>query len=155
MLDRLFPQRLDNSYEGRKLALRIFGLVITVRALQSVMIIVNGHNTATNADGIPLDTYPAAAAQTILALFALSSLSRLIISLIGLVVLLRYRRAVPLMFLAVLLTYAGGQVLGWFIPIVRVGSPPATIVNPILFGLTFLGFVLSLWTRRIPPSAET
>ena len=148
MLENLFPQRIDNNYEGRRLALWIFGLVITVRAFQSVMIIFNGHNTATNADGIPLDSYPAAAAQTILAIFALSSLSRLIISLICVVVLVRYRRAVPMMFVVLLLTYAGAQILAQFIPIVRVGKPPGTIVNLILFSLTFAGLLLSLWKRK-------
>lgn len=154
MLASLFPKRIDNNYEGRRLALWIFGLVVTLRALQSVMIIFNGHYTATNADGIPLDSYPAAAAQTILAVFALSSLSRLIISLICLVVLVRYRQAVPMMFVVLLLTYAGAQVLSQFIPLVRVGNPPGTIVNLILFGLTFVGFCLSLWKPGKPDVSE-
>jgi len=112
------------------------------------MILVNGYSIAQSADGVPLETYPAAAAQTIVALFALSGVNRLVISLVCVVVLVRYRRAVPLMFLLLLVTYSAGQLVGRVNPIVRVGQPPAAIMNLTLLGLTILGLVLSLWKRR-------
>jgi hypothetical protein len=148
ILSRLFPARIDNGYEGSKIALLILGLLIAARTIQSVMILFNGASIAQSADGIPLETYPAAAAQTILALFALSGVNRLVISLICVVVLVRYRRAVPLMFLLLLVTYAAGQLVGRVIPIVRAGRPPAVVVNLTLLGLTILGLGLSLWKRR-------
>ena len=148
MLDKLLPQPIDNKYSGSKIALWLLGLIVFIHTLQSVMVLVNGYSIAQSADGIPLETYPAAAAQTILAIFAISSLNRLIISGIGAVVLVRYRRAVPLMFLIVLATYAGAQLLSRFVPIVRVGRPLGVMVNLGLFGLTIIGFVLSLWKRR-------
>ena len=103
----LFPQTIDNTYRGRKVALWIFGLVVAMRTLQSVFVLFNGYYTVTNADGVPLATYQPDAAQTILALFALSSLARLIISFICLVVLVRYRRAIPFMFVVLALSYLG------------------------------------------------
>lgn len=148
ILSRLFPARIDNAYQGSRIALWILGLLIAVRTMQSVMLLVNGRSIVQSADGIPLETYPAAAAQTILALFALSAVSRLVISLICVVVLVRYRRAVPLMFLLLLVTYAAGQLVGRVIPIVRVGQPPAAIMNLTLLGLTIIGLALSLWKRR-------
>ena len=148
ILSRLFPARIDNAYQGSRIALFILGVLIAVRTMQSVMILINGASVARSADGIPLESYPAAAAQTILALFALSGVNRLVISLICVVVLVRYRRAVPLMFLLLLVTYATGQLVGRVIPIVRVGQPPAAVVNLTLLGLTILGLVLSLWKRR-------
>jgi hypothetical protein len=148
ILSRLFPARIDNTYQGSRIALLILGLLVAVRTMQSVMILVNGYSIAQSADGIPLETYPAAAAQTIVALFTLSAVNRLVISLICVVVLVRYRRAVPLVFLLLLVTYAAGQLVGRVIPIVRVGQPPAAIVNLTLLGLTIIGLFLSLWKRR-------
>ena len=148
LLDRLLPRRIDNGYQGSKIALWILGLLIAVRTMQTVMILVNGYSIAQSADGIPLETYPTAAAQTIVALFTLSAVNRLVISLICVVVLVRYRRAVPLMFLLLLVTYAAGQLVGRVVPIVRVGQPPAAILNLTLLGLTILGLGLSLWKRR-------
>jgi hypothetical protein len=146
---RFFPRQLDNNYTGSRIAPWILAFVITIRAIQSVMIIVNGHSIARSADGIPLETYPAAAVQTILAIFALQSLNRLMISLIGAIVLLRYRSAVPLMYLVLGLTFLGTQLITQFIPIVRVGTPPGVIMNGVLIGLTIVGLTLSLWPRRI------
>jgi hypothetical protein len=146
--ERLFPRQVDNTYTGSKIALWVFAFVITIRAIQSIMIMVNGYSIAQSADGIPLESYPAAAAQTIVAIFALSSLNRLIISLIGAVVLIRYRGAVPLMFVVLGLTYLGTQLVTRFIPIVRVGTPPGVIMNRVLIGLTHAGLLLSLWQRR-------
>jgi hypothetical protein len=147
MFDKLLPQPIDNTYSGSKTALWLFGLIVFVHIVQSVMVIVNGHLVAQSADGIPLENYPAAAAQTILAIFMVSSLRRLIISLMCVVVLFRYRSAVPLMFVVLGLSYLGGQVIFQFVPIVRLGTPPGVVMNLIMFGLTIVGLALSLWRR--------
>jgi hypothetical protein len=147
MFDKLLPQPIDNKYSGSKIALWLLGLIVLVHILQSVVIIVNGHSIAQSADGIPLETYPAAAAQTIEAIFAVSSLRRLIISLICAVVLFRYRSAVSLMFVVLGLSYLGGQVIFQFIPIVRVGTPPGPIINLVMFAMMIIGLALSLRSR--------
>ncbi len=147
MFDKLLPQPIGNRYSGSKIALWLFGLIVFVQILQSVMVIVNGYSVAQSADGIPLETYPAAAAQTILAIFMVSSLRRLFISLMCAVVLFRYRSAVPLMFVVLGLNYLGGEVIFQFVPIVRVGTPPGVVMTLIMFGLTVVGLALSLWRR--------
>jgi hypothetical protein len=147
MFDKLLPQPIDNTYSGLKIALWLLGLIVLVHTLQSVLVLVNGYSIAQSADGIPLDIYPADAAQTILSIFMTASLRRLIISLICAVVLFRYRSVVPLMFVVLCLNYLGGQVILQFVPIVRVGTPPGVVVNLIMFGLTIVGLALSLWRR--------
>src|SRR4051794_39385335 len=107
MLDKLFPVSLDNTYRGYRAALWIFGFVIAVRALQSAVIIFNGYSTVIGADGIPIDTYPAGAAQTIVGLFGLVSVWRLIFCLLAVLVLIRYRSAVPLMFVLLISSFLG------------------------------------------------
>ena len=126
----------------------ILGLVIALRAVQSTMIIFNGYSTAVGADGIPLDTYPPDAVQTILALFAIGSLWRLLFSVIGVIVLIRYRSAVPLILALMVVQFLAAQLLSWFIPLVRIGTPPGVIVNLIQFGLIVVALVLSLLSRR-------
>jgi hypothetical protein len=147
MFDKLLPQRIDNTYRGYKVALWLFGLVVGVRITQSVLVIFNGYSTAKNADGIPLDTYTPAASQTVVALFAQGALSRLLISLLCLLVLARYRSAIPFMFVLLLLNYLASQMIFQFVPLVRTGTPPALIVNLIMFALMFIGLTLSLRSR--------
>lgn len=147
MLDKLFPQPIDNKYSGSKIALWLLGLIVFVHTLQSVLVLANGYSIAQSADGIPLETYSADAAQTILALFMTATLRRLIISLICAVVLFRYRSAVPLMFVVLGVSYLAGQLIFQFVPLVRVGTPPGVIMNLIMFGFTIVGLALSLWRR--------
>jgi hypothetical protein len=147
LLDKLFPQRIDNTYQGYKAALWLFGLVVGVKIIQSVAVIFNGYSTARDADGIPLDTYAPAAAQTAVALFAQGSLWRLTFSLLCMLVLLRYRSAIPFMFALLLLNYLASHLILQFVPLVRTGTPPGPIVNLIMFALMIIGLTLSLWNR--------
>ena len=151
MFDTLFPQRFDNTYRGYQVALWLFGLVVSVRIVQSVAVIFNGYSTARDADGIPLDTYTPAAAQTVLALFAQGSLWRLTFCLLCVLVLVRYRSAIPLMFSLLLLNYLAAQMILQFVPLVRTGTPPGPIVNLVIFALTIIGLGLSLRSRGLQP----
>jgi hypothetical protein len=144
MLDKLLPRPVDNTYRGSKIALWIFGLVAGGKIIQSLAVIFNGYSTARDADGIPLDTYPTAAAQTVAALWALRGLSRVITCLLCVLALVRYRSAVPFMFVLLMVNYLGAQLIFQFIPLIRTGSPPGPIVNFVMFALMVIGFVLSL-----------
>ena len=62
-MTKMLPQRVDNTYQGHKLALWLFGLMVFVRIVQCTLIIFDGYNTVSKADGIPLATYPAAEAS--------------------------------------------------------------------------------------------
>src|SRR5512146_1542057 len=96
MLDRILPRRLDNEYRGNVLALWLFGVVVMMKAAQSLSIISSGYSVAQGADGIPIDTYPSVIAQTVVAVLAQGSLWRLFFCLVCVLVLIRYRSAVPL-----------------------------------------------------------
>lgn len=152
MLSQLFPQPIDNRYQGYKLALWLFALVVLMRVLISLNSIFNGYSVATSADGIPLDTFPAAAARTIVSLLALLGLAQLVICLLCLLALVRYRSMVPLMFALLLLQFLGGRLILQFLPIVRIGTPPGFYVNLALLAVMVVGLALSLRRRAAYPS---
>lgn len=147
MFSRLLPQRIDNTYHGHKLALWLFALVVSVKTLQGLISIFDGYYIIISADGIPLDTYAPEAAQTVVGLFALLGLSRVILSLLCILALVRYRSAIPLMFALQALDYLAKQLVLQFVPLVRMGTAPGTVVNLILFALIIIGLALSLWGR--------
>jgi hypothetical protein len=147
MIKKLLPQCIDNTYRGHKLALWLFALVVSVKILQSLLVIFNSYSVVKSADGIPLETYTPAGAQTVVAVFALSGLSRLIISLLCVLVLVRYRSVITFMFALLALDYLARELILHFIPLVRTGSPPGPLVNLILFSLTIVGLALSLWSQ--------
>jgi hypothetical protein len=149
MFDNLLPRPIDDAYRGRKAALWLFGVVVGVRIVQSLGIIFNGYSTARDADGIPLDTFTPAAAQTAVGLFAQLALWRLIFCSLCVLVLVRYRSAVPLMFVLLMLSYLAGQLIFLFVPLPRTGTPPGPIINFIVFALMIIGLLLSLRNRGV------
>src|ERR1019366_7465294 len=98
LTDQFLPQRVDNTYRGYKLALWLFALVVVMKIAMSLNSIFNGYMVASSADGIPLDTFPSSAAQTVVSLFAIWGLAHLMICLLCIFVLARYRSMVPFMF---------------------------------------------------------
>lgn len=147
MLDQLLPPRIDNTYRGHKLALLLFALVVAMKTTQSLLVIFNGYAVMQSADGIPLDIYTPSAAQTVVALGALSGLSRLIIFLLCALVLARYRSAIPFMFALLLFYFLAGQLILRFLPIASTGTPPGPIVNLTVLALTVIGLALALWNQ--------
>lgn len=144
MLDRILPRHADNTYRGFRLALWLFALLVLMKLAMSVNSIFNGRGVATSADGIPLDTFTPAGAQAVVSLFASWGLAHLTIGLLCIVVLIRYRALVPLMFALVLLEHLSRRLISYYMPIARTGSPPAPIVNVVLFTLEIAGLALSL-----------
>jgi hypothetical protein len=147
MFNQLLPQRIDNTYRGHKLALWFFALVVTMKILQSLLVIFNGEYVVRSADGVPLESFTPAAAQAVVALFALTGLSRLIIALLCVLALVRYRSLITFMFALLAFDYLARQSILHFVPLVRTGKPLGPVVNLILFCLTIVGLALSLWSR--------
>jgi len=145
MLGRLFPRQFDNIYRGQAVGLWLFVPIMLIKALQSVESVINTRTTAINADGIPLDSFPPAAANEIVIMFALLGLYLLVIPLQSAIVLLRYRSMVPFMYLSLLTLQISARVLHMFI------DPPATgdhaigfYINLGIMAVTIIGFILSL-----------
>jgi len=151
MLKQLFPERIDNTYRGHKAALWFFGAVLLLRLTMSFNCIFNGYDVATGADGIPLQTFSHAAMQTVLYLFAAWALAQLMLSIIGVLALVRYRSAIPFLFALLLFDLFARKLSQRFLPVVTVGAPPAIYVNLFLFTTMFAGLALSLWvpTNRL------
>lgn len=149
MLSQLLPQRIDNTYRGHKLALWLFGLLVLMKTAMSVNSIFLGHKIATEADGIPLDTFPPAAAETIVSMFAIWGLAHLMICLLCILVLVRYRALIPFMFSFLLVEHLGRKLILQFISIASTGTPPGSFVNLALLAVMIAGLALSLWNPLI------
>jgi len=150
MFNRLFPQRIDNTYRGYKAALWLFALTVLVKVGISLASIFNGRHAASSADGIPLDTFTPGGAQAVLSLFALLGNAQLMIGLLCIVVLVRYRAMIPLMFMLLLLEYLSRRLILQFMPIATTTAPPGLFVNLALLAVMVVGLILSLLNRDNP-----
>lgn len=149
MLDHICPARVDNSYSGHKLGLYLLSAVTIVKTLQCLFVLIDSYSVIKSADGIPLDTFTPAAAQTVTAAFAGMGVSRLLICLICALVLARYRSAVALLFTLLIVHDIVREVV---LHGARVGTPVGVIVNIALIGLMLIG--VSLAAPRHVPSTK-
>ena len=147
MLRRILPAQFDNTYRGYKLGLLLFALFLFVRLAMSLNAIFNGRVVAISADGIPLETFPVPAANAIVSFFALLGLSRLMAALLGVLVLVRYRNMIPLMFALFLIEHLLRYPLLRALPITRSDTPVALGINLALLAILVVGLLLS-WPRR-------
>jgi hypothetical protein len=150
MLERLLPRRADNAYGGRKAALWLFALLTLVKGAMGLNSIFNGYSVATGADGIPLDTYTPAGARAFVSMFAAWGLAQVVLCLLCVLVLARYRALVPFMFALLLLEHLCRRLLFLLMPVERAGAPPGPYVNVALAGLMVVGLALSLRGRGRP-----
>jgi len=147
MLERLLPRVIDNSYRGPKTALWLLGLLAFVKLAMGLNSIFNGVFVLSSADGVPLATYPSAAAQTIVAIFALWALGQVVLALLAVLALVRYRRMTPLLFALLLAEHLGRKLILQFLPIIRSDAAPASAINAALLAAMVVGLLLSLWQR--------
>jgi hypothetical protein len=154
MLSPFLPRLLDNTYRGHKVALWLLALIILVKAAMGLNCILNGSVVARSADGIPLDTFTSAGAQAVVSLFAIWGLAQLMFSLLGLLVLVRYRAMTPFLFAFLLLEHLGRKLILQVMPIVKTGASPGTVVNRVLLATMVIGLALSLWHHENPQAQQ-
>lgn len=156
MLQRLFPNQFDNRFDGHRLALWLLGVLVALKLIMSINSIVNTASVARGGDGLPLEAYGAAGARAVLMLFALMSLGQLVLTVLGLIALIRYRAMVPLVYAVLLLEHVARRIIVQAYAVERTSSSPVGVyINIALLGLLTAGFALSLWLRTRPSSTAT
>ena len=150
MLERLLPRTLDNDYRGHPAALWLFVLITAVTLWRSWVHLMWPDGGAQSIATIPLDTYTAGGAASVVTVFALWGLSQILIGCFYVIVLLRYRALLALMYLGLLVEYVGRMVVGLMKPIVTLERPPGAAGNLIFTGLGLIGLVLAMRRRGAP-----
>lgn len=141
MLGGLFPSNFDNEFRGYKPALWIFYGFTALTLWRSQHHIFAPDGGAQSIATIPLDSYSAVGANTVVSVFALWGLSQLIIGLLYLLACFRYKSMIPLLcFLASFEYFVRFAYIGMFKPIETVGTAPGAVINlPFMLGLILLG----------------
>lgn len=150
LIDRLFPSSVDNDYRGNPLALWLLVPVTVLTLARSLIHILRSDGGAQSIATIPLDSFSEPAAAAVILIFALWGLSQLLLGLLYVVVLIRYRALVPLMYLTLIVEYFGRLALGLWKPMQTLDRPPGATFTLVMIVLSLVMFALSL---RQHPSA--
>ena len=147
MLSRIFPAVIDNHFRGHVLALWLFVPLAFMKVALGLAHILRADGGAQSVSTMPLDTYPAGAAQNVIGLMARMGLEQLLLGLIFAVVLVRYRALIPLMYVVAVLHYVGQTAIKSMKPLALAGTSGASTVHLVIAALSVIGLVLSLWGK--------
>ncbi len=144
MLDRIFPARADNRFRGHALALWLFVPLALMKVALGLVHVLRADGGAQSVSTMPLDSYPAGAAQNIIGLMARMGLEQVLLGLVFVVVLLRYRALVPLMYALAVLHFLMQRGVTALKPLALAGVSGASTMHLVIGIVSIAGLLLSL-----------
>ena len=153
MLGRLFPKQIDNNYQGYWVAVWLLVPIVLMKFAMGLNVAglnpwISNRKIAETADAIPLESFGAQAASNIMFLFASWGLILFVLSLLGIIVLVRYRAMIPLFYLLISIEQFGRWGIAQANPIVESvktdAIPTGVIINWGFMAALAVGFALSL-----------
>ena len=111
MFHKILPPIIDDNYKGNKIALWFFYLITAVTVVRSCIHIFKYDGGAQSIATIPLDTFTEGGAAVVILIFAYWGLSQLMFGIIQVIVALKYKSLIPLMYLMLVFEWAGRFVL--------------------------------------------
>lgn len=144
MLDTLFPAHASNDYQGHASAKWVFIFLAAVTIIRSLIHMFAPDGGAGSIATIPLDTYTAGGAATVILIFALWGLSQFLMGIVYGVVIWRYQNLIPLMYVLIIAEYIMRIVLGAMKPIQTVSTAPGAVGDYVMVPLALVMLVLAL-----------
>ncbi|MCR9287139.1 MAG: hypothetical protein NXI23_07070 [Bacteroidetes bacterium] len=144
MINEILPDVVDNNYKGNKIALWFFYLITAITVVRSCIHIFKHDGGAQSIATIPLDTYTNGGAEAVIFIFAYWGLSQLLFGILYVIVAMKYKSLIPLMYLSLLVEYGGRFIISLFKSLETVGQAPGGVANYIFPILCLIMFFLSI-----------
>ena len=140
----VLPKEINNTYQGRNIALYLFYLFTIMTVVRSLIHVFAPDGGAQTIATMPLDSFSREGASAVILIFALWGLSQLIMGIFYVIVCLRYKSLIPLMYLFIFFEYVMRLILGVLKPIETTGTAPGATINFIFPPLVIILFLLSM-----------
>jgi hypothetical protein len=153
MINRIFPLQFDNNFRGSKIALFVFAPIIIFKGIMGFNIgglnpWISASHILEEIDQIPLSTMPSQLANNILFSSMAWGILLLLLCILGMIALFRYRTMIPMLFLFLLTEQIGRRWINFQLyqaPLIDLHDlSAAAIINWSLTILLMVGFALSL-----------
>lgn len=147
MIEKILPEQINNEFPGYKFS-QIAFLVLTIvtigRSLAHIFLPDGGAGSIATID------MSVEGADIIITIFALWGLSQLMMAMFYVVVYLRYKSLIPLMYIIIIMEYAARIAVGFYKPLDTIGVAPGGIGNFIVIPLAAILFAFSVMTPKKP-----
>ena len=144
MINKILPNIVDNNYRGKKIALWFFYLITAMTVVRSCIHIFKHDGGAQSIATIPLDTYTNGGAEAVIFIFAYWGLSQLLFGILYVIVAMKYKSLISLMYLSLLVEYGGRFIISLFKSLETVGQAPGGVGNYVLPIVCLIMFFLSI-----------
>lgn len=135
----ILPERIDNHFPGHRAVVGLFAGITLITLGRSLFHMLAPDGGAQSVAHIPLSTFsPVQAGQAVIFVFALWGLSQLIMGLVYVVALARYRALIPLLLVLMFVEYLGRFTIGHVRPLDLAGTPPGKILDHIMIPLSLV-----------------
>jgi hypothetical protein len=145
LFEILLPTKIDNTIRGWKLPFYVFAVYAIISTVRSCIHILAPDGGAGSIAGMDLSV---AGANGIIFAFALWGSSQLLMAIIQLLVVIRYRSLVPFMYVLLILEVLLRELVGYMKPVTFAHTPPGAIGNQIILPMAVLMLGLALWSGR-------
>lgn len=143
-----FSAPARQSVQGLRAAVWLFAAIVILKLIIGTNSALNTRAVAVGADGIPLDSMGEASAHIVMSLFAAVGLGQALLGLLGLLVLIRYRTMIPIMFLLFLTDHLARKALATSRAVAETATPSVGYyINLAILALLVAGFILSAMKR--------
>lgn len=145
----LFPAQASNDYRGYKTAILFLVAAIATRLAMAYAALLDTLFMLKDADSIPIDNWSQDAQRAFLLLTKLLGLDHLLLTLVAVVILIRWRNLIPFAFVLLLAEQLGRFAIKLANPIAHTGISFLPInPNLVIIAALLIGLALSLNTPR-------
>ena len=149
MINILFPKIANNTFNGHKLALWSLFLYVTKSIFAGLVHMFVSDGGAQSIGSVSLDSFTKGGADSVITMFGLWGLEQFVIGLIALIILLRYKSLIPLLWGIYAIEYLGRSLSHLFTPgLVTESVPPGLVVDTVLVPLAIIMFLFSIYTTK-------
>jgi len=145
ILDRLFPKVAYNTYNGHKLAKWLLMFYVFKSLLAGGIHMFASDGGAQTIASVTLDEFTQAGADSVITFLGLFGMEQLIIGIIGLIILWRYKSLIPMMCGIYFLEYTLRGLAHLYTPgLTTAHTPPGATMDYVLIPLAAVMLFLSL-----------
>jgi len=148
IVETVLPGQISNDFKGHKLVLYVFIVILAMTLVRSLIHVFAPDGGAQSIAGFPLNTYPEAASSLIVLIFSLWGASQLLMGFVYLLVLIRYKSLIPLMYVLIFIEYSSRLLIGFFKPAVSTHVVPGGVGDYIMIPLSLLMLVLCFRSKK-------
>lgn len=146
----MFPAQANNDYRGYRSAILLLLAAIALRLTMAYAGLFDTHGMVQDADSIPIDSWAPTIASTFLYITKLLAFDHLLLTVVAIVILIRWRSLIPFAFLLLLTEQLGRFALKLANPIARTGVSYVPVdPNLVIIAALLIGLALSLSKPRV------